>query len=145
VKLRTIGLCALLCSAACGSHKAPQRPGSYEGPELLKEKWGIEAVSLRPTFGGAMLDFRFKVIDGKKAQPLFDKKVKPYLFDRASGATLGMPEDTKLGSLRSGLRNPPTPGKLYYVLFANGHGSVRRGSRVDVMLGSCRLENMSVD
>lgn len=110
----------------------------------LAARWGIEAVSLRPTFGGSMLDFRFKVVDAKKARPLFDRKHKPYLVDRANGVALGVP-DNKLGALRASVRNPPVAGKQYYVMFANALGSVARGHDVTVVIGDCKLEHVVVE
>jgi len=141
---RRIALLAIVCASACGgqrSQSAPALPAHASTPEA----WGIAPVSLRPTFGGTMLDFRFKVVDAEKARPLFDRKVKPYLFDPKSGVALGMPDDTKLGALRAGLRNPPIVGKLYYVLFSNGYETVKRGSKVHVVIGDCKLENVRVD
>ena len=35
------------------------------------EKWGVQIVGLPTTSGGYMLDFRFRVLDAKKAAPLF--------------------------------------------------------------------------
>jgi hypothetical protein len=129
-----IAWCALICAAACAQRSAPS----------AEQTWGIRAVSLRPTFGGTMLDFRFKVVDAEKAKPIFDRKMKPYLYDPASRVALGISEDTKLGALRASMRNPPVAGKLYYVLFANGQGTVKRGSSVDIVLGSCRLNHVLV-
>jgi hypothetical protein len=105
------------------------------------EKWGIVPLSLRPTMGGALLDFRYQVVDAKKAAPLFDRKLKPYLV--VDGTRLSMPEDSQLGALRASLRNPPVAGKSYYVLF--GSGNVKRGSRVTVMFGPCQLDGVKVD
>ncbi len=131
-------LVALAGAVGCGNvgRRASMTPA---------DEWGIVPVALRPTFGGNLLDFRFKVVDAKKARPLFDRRIKPYLVDRASHEALGMPEDSKLGALRAGLRNPPIAGKLYFVLFANARGTVHRGSRVDVVLGDCKLENVRVE
>ncbi|MCU1276996.1 MAG: hypothetical protein JWM53_542 [bacterium] len=117
--------------------------GRVPAPSLTT--WGIEPVSLRATLGGTMLDFRFKVVDAGKARRLFDRKLKPYLFDPSSGVALGMPEDGKLGALRASLRNPPLAGKQYYVLFANGYGTVKRGRAVTVVIGDCKLEHVRVD
>jgi len=121
---------ALLC--ACG------RPASTGG------QWGIRAVSLRPTFGGSMLDFRFQVVDAAKAKKLFDRALKPYLFDPKSRVALGVP-DSKLGALRASVRNPPVAGKQYYVMFANALGSVTRGRDVTVVIGDCKLEHVIVE
>jgi hypothetical protein len=92
-----------------------------------------------------MLDFRFKVVDAEKARPLFDRKLKPYLFDAKSGVALGVSEADKLGALRSSMRNPPLAGKMYYVIFSNGYGTVRRGSRVNIVMGDCKLTDVKVD
>ena len=106
---------------------------------------GVEAVALRPSMGGAVLDFRYRVIDAKKALPIFDRKLKPYLLDATGTVALGVPEDQKQGSLRASTRNPPVAGKQYYVFFANAHGSVSRGERVSVVLGPCRIDGVTVD
>jgi hypothetical protein len=144
---RRVVLAALLSLAAC-SHKNSARraagTGAANAPTRSEESWGIRPVSLRPTFGGTMLDFRFKVVDAEKAKAVFDRKMKPYLVDPASGVALGMSEDPKLGALRASMRNPPIAGKLYYVLFANGQGTVRRGSRVKIVLGRCELDDVPV-
>jgi hypothetical protein len=105
------------------------------------DKWGIEPLSLRPTLGGSLLDFRYRVVDAKKAAPLFDRKLKPYLL--AGDIRLSVPEDEQLGTLRASLRNPPVAGKSYYVLFAKG--KLQRGSRVTVVFGPCKLDGVKVD
>jgi hypothetical protein len=137
-----LALVALACAVGCG--KSRNRP-RLSLPTASCTAAGVQPIVLRPTFGGAMLDFRLKVLDADKARPLFERRVKPYLVDRKSGEALGMPEDTKLGALRAGLRNPPIAGKLYFILFANGQGTVRRGSRVDVVLGDCSLRDLRVE
>jgi hypothetical protein len=137
--MRPVGwaLVALLVGAtACG------RAGRAQS--AAARQWGIEAVSLRPTLGDSMLDFRFKVVDVAKAKPLFDRKKKPYLFDPANGVALGVP-DSKLGALRASVRNPPVAGKQYYVMFANALGSVPRGHKVTVVIGDCKLEHVVVE
>lgn len=147
-----VTLCALSFASACTSAGDKPQESATTGASAPaaesrppEETWGIKAMSLRPTFGGTMLDFRYKVVDADKARPLFDRKIKPYLFDPSSGAALGTVEDTKLGALRASARNPPVAGKKYYALFSNGHGTVKRGSKVTVVLGDCKLENVVVD
>jgi hypothetical protein len=151
---RALGLlfAALLGVTGCGHRRSDPQESAVPGDAGVaavkvspEEGWGIKAVSLRPSFGGTMLDFRYKVVDAEKARPLFDRQIKPYLFDPASGATLGMPEDTKLGALRASPRNPPVLGKQYYVLFSNGAGTVKKGSKVTVVIGDCVLENIVVN
>jgi hypothetical protein len=85
------------------------------------------------------------VLDPEKARPLFDRKIKSYLFDPSSGVALGTPEDTTLGALRTSLRNPPVAGKQYFILFSDAYGTVKRGSRVTVVIGDCMLEDVVVE
>jgi hypothetical protein len=92
-----------------------------------------------------MVDFRYRVVDAQKALSLFDKKLKPYLVEPRTQVTLESPEASKLGPLRSSVRNPPVVGKQYFILFANGVGTVKRGSKVTLVLGDLKLENVVVD
>lgn len=107
--------------------------------------WGVTAVALHPTFGGHMLDFRYRVVDAAKAKPLFGDKVKTYLYDPATGAAVGLPGDTSIGQLRASVHNPPVTGKQYFVLFSNAYGQVKHGDRVTVVLGDCRFDDVQVE
>ncbi len=128
-----------------GASTTDAKPAANPQHQSTEEQWGIQPVALRPTMGGGMLDFRYRVVDAKKAAPLFDLAIKPYLFDPAVGAALGMRYDSKLGALRASVRNPPVNGKQYYVLFANGQGHVRKGDKVNVVIGDCTLKDIVVE
>jgi hypothetical protein len=122
---------------------APAAPAKGSAARDPTARWGITPVSVRPAAGGNLLYFRYRVVDAKRARPLFDKSVKPTLVDRQTGAIARMPEDTRLGALRSSPRTTPVNGKEYYVLFANRAG-VKAGGRVDVSLGDCTLRDLVV-
>jgi PAS domain S-box-containing protein len=111
-------------------------------PSPIEERWGIRIASLRRTAGGYMLDFRFRVVDPEKAKPLFDRAVKPYLVDQATGARMVVPSPPKAGPLRT--TNPPQAEKSYFVLFANPGGQVRPGGKVTVVIGDFRAEDLTV-
>jgi hypothetical protein len=106
---------------------------------------GIRPLSIHSAAAGYMLDFRYKVVDADKALPLFDRKLKPYVLDEASGVKLEMPEDTKLGALRASPRNPPVNGKDYYVLFSNRGRSIAKGSKLAVVMGNCTQRNLTLE
>lgn len=145
---RRITSCALLCAAAWISVAAGSTGSlepTLEAAASVQERWGIEPVSLRPSMGGSLLDFRYRVVDALKAGALFDRKIKPYLLDSSRGVALGMPEETNLGALRASPRNPPVAGKQYYILFSNDAGTVKTGSKVTVVIGDCKLENVIVE
>lgn len=111
----------------------------------IEKQWGIRPVSIRPASGGYLLYFRYQVLDAAKARALFDEKVKPVLVDRETGTSLAMPEDTKLGALRSSPRTRPEEGKQYFVLFRNATRSVKKGSRVDVVMSGCEMKDLVVE
>jgi len=110
--------------------------------EQLKEKWGIQVQSIKRAAGGYMVDFRYRVIDPKKALPLFNPRVKSLLLDQASGAQLGVPSLPKISPTRT--VKPPQTGKTYSVLFANPGKLVKPGNRVTVVIGDLRAENLTV-
>lgn len=111
--------------------------------DALREQWGIEISSLRMSAAGQMLDFRYKVIDAEKAAPLVKPEWKPYLLDEASGQRLPVPSMPKLGSLRQ-TAVKLRPGAIYYILFSNRAQVVNSGSKVTVVVGDCRIENLTV-
>ncbi|MBS2029520.1 MAG: hypothetical protein JST54_16580 [Deltaproteobacteria bacterium] len=113
-------------------------------PKQSFEKYGIEPVSVQLAASGYIVNFRYRVVDAKRAVQLFHDGIKPTLTDHDSGQTLAMPADTKLGGLRASPRSAPTVGKLYYVLFSNPTRAVRSGNHVDVSIGPCELKNLAV-
>lgn len=108
----------------------------------LEDEWGIRVVGLRLTAGGRMLDFRYRVIDAEKALPVFSRKEKPRLVESTTGTTLGVPTSTKIGPLRNS--DKPIEGRDFFILFGNAGGVVKRGSRVSVVVGDFKLEDLVV-
>ena len=62
----------------------------------IEERWGVKPLSIRLSAEGYMLDFRYRVLDPEKAMPLFDRKIKPYLVDEATGAMFAVPAPPKV-------------------------------------------------
>lgn len=108
----------------------------------VREKWGIEVTSLRMAVAGHMIDFRYRVLDSKKAATLFVRSNKPYLIDQASGKVLAVPNLGKVGPLRTS--DVPQQGRIYWMFFGNGAGLVQPGSKVTVVIGDFRMENLVV-
>jgi hypothetical protein len=135
-----------LAAGAGGNGPKPANASlSAAKSESPERTWGVRPVSIRTTAAGYMLYFRYKVVDAEKAKPLFDRRIKPVLFDHATGARLSMPEDSKLGALRATPRNPPVNGKEYYVLFSNPAGRLKKGSEVSVAIGDCKSGRLVVE
>ncbi|HEB68857.1 MAG TPA: hypothetical protein ENI88_04470 [Desulfobulbus sp.] len=108
----------------------------------MREKWGIEVTSLRMAVAGHMVDFRYRVLDPGKAETLFVRSNKPYLIDQASQKVLAVPNLGKVGPLRTS--NKPQQGRIYWMFFGNGGGLVHPGSKITVIIGDFRVENLVV-
>jgi hypothetical protein len=121
-----------------------EKPESQSQTTRVAEKLGIKPLGVLLTAAGTMLQFRYIVTGTEKSHPVFDRRNKTYLVDQASGAGFGMPSDTNLGSLRSSSRNPAA-GKEYFILFVNPGRVVKRGSKVSIVIGEHKIENLTVE
>jgi hypothetical protein len=108
-----------------------------------EEKWGLKIVAVRLTSAGSLLDFRYRVIDPEKVSPLLDRNAKPYLVDQASGVRLSVPNMPKVGSLRA--KGKPETDRVYFILFGNSRGLVKKGSKVTVVVGDFKAEDLVVE
>jgi len=124
------------------SAEAKQAATADEGMVRLEEKWGIKPLTIRLTGADHFLDFRFLVLDSEKAKPVLERGKKAYLMDQGSGKVFNVPV-TKLGPLR-GTTVKPKEGKQYIILFGNSDKSIHRGSRVSVIIGEFKAENLMV-
>ena len=105
-------------------------------------RWGISILSMRLNSGGYMLEFRYKILDATKAQPLFDRGTKPRLRDEVSGLTTAVPNPPTTGALRS--TNDAKAGRTYFMFFANPAKTVKVGSTVTVTIGEFVVSGIPV-
>ncbi len=131
-------LAGLLLLSGCVS-----APVSQSKNNALADRWGIEVASLHLSANGRMVDFRYRVLDPDKATLLGDRNVKPTLIDLATGAVLRVPSFPKTGSLRQTSTKLET-GKIYFMIFSNTGMTVKSGSRVTIVIGDFRAENLVV-
>ena len=136
-------LSIVICFAATAYPLDQQAPSTGDARPQWSEKWGIEPVSLRLTAAGQMLDFRYRVTDPGKAAPFFYSRNKPVLVDQASGKKLSVPVAPKVGSLRQKTVKPEV-SRVYFILFGNP-GVAKEGSKVTLIVGDIRLENLTVE
>jgi hypothetical protein len=134
------------------SHTAPPKPPSAQSSNndwhafqgaYIKRKWGVDVIGVRLVSSGSMLRFTYQVLDAAKAKPLNEKRYNPFLIDRATGAKLGVPEMEKVGKLRQA--SPPENGRNYWMVFGNPGGLVKRGNKVNVVIGEFKAENLVVE
>lgn len=109
----------------------------------LRRKWGVEILFVREASAGYMLEFRYKVVDPKKAAPLFVRATKPVLIDAETGARMEVPTPPTTGALRNS--NAPVEGKTYWMFFANPGKMIRQGKRVSIEIGEFRVDDLIVE
>lgn len=116
----------------------PSRQKTY-----MKRKWGVEVLWVRETAGGYMLEFRYKVLDAKKAAPLFERKSKPILTHEKTGSTVIVPTPGKVGALRNS--NTPKEGTVYWMFFANPGKFIKPGDLVSIQIGEYLQPHLVVE
>ena len=129
-------------AAKAGPPAAP--PGAIDATDAaLVRKWGIRIEGVRLTAAGHMLDFRYRVVDARKAKPLFERKTKPVLRDEASGVQTAVPVPPKTGPLRNS--NDPIAGRTYFMFFANPGRFIAPGNLVTVTIGAFSVSGIRVE
>jgi len=120
------------------------KPASHASVQRLEQAAGIQIKSLRLSAAGNLIDLRYKVTDPEKATTFFEeKRNQPYLIDLATGVRLSIPE-TKIGALRTSPKNM-VADKVNFMMFANPGAFLKRGSKVTVVIGVFKAENLIVE
>lgn len=139
---RKAGAAAPAKSAGPPSRSLPNRFAGRAGV-YYKTVWGIDSLIVKWAESGELIRFSWRVLDPAKARVLSDKKVEPSLIDPRAGVSLVIPTMEKIGQLRPS--QAPEAGKSYWMAFSNRGRLVKRGDRVDVVIGTFRAENLVVD
>src|SRR6266576_2879321 len=105
--------------------------------------WGVESLSVKAVESGEIIRFTYHVIDADKAKTLNDKKLEPALIDPEKGVKLVVPSLEKVGLLRQ--MSTPVEGKSYWMAFSNSGRVVKRGDRVNVVIGQFHADNLVVE
>ena len=105
--------------------------------------WGVGELRVKAAESGELIRFNYRVLDPEKAVALNDKKVEPELFDAQARVKLVVPQMEKVGKLRQS--STPKAGMTYWMAFSNPTMAVKRGHRVDVVIGSFRANNLVVE
>ena len=105
--------------------------------------WGVGELRVKVAESGELIRFNYRVLDPAKAIALNDKKAEPELLDAQAGVKLSVPQMEKVGKLRQ--ESTPKSGMTYWMAFSNPTLAVKRGHRVDVVIGSFRANNLVVE
>jgi len=134
-------------SGAAPAKGGPVRslPNRFAGRAGLYYKvvWGIDSLSVKWTESGEVIRFSWRVLDPQLAKVLNDKKAEPSLIDPQARVSLVVPVMEKIGQLRQ--TQPPEAGRSYWMAFSNKGRLVKRGDRVNVVVGPFRAEGLAVD
>lgn len=105
--------------------------------------WGVGELRVRTAESGELIRFNYRVLDPSKAAALNDKKMEPELYDAQAKVKLTVPQMEKVGKVRQ--ESTPHSGMTYWMAFSNPTLAVKRGHRVDVVIGSFRATNLVVE
>jgi hypothetical protein len=129
-------------SAAAPSRYKPDRFAGRAGA-YYKMVWGVDSLGVKTVESGEVIRFSYRVLDPDKAKTLNDEKAEPSLNDARAGVSLVVPSLEKVGKLRQ--VETPEEGKSYWMAFSNKGRLVKRGDRVDVVIGQFRANGLVVD
>lgn len=121
------------------------RPDRFAGRagRYYKLVWGVDSLTVRLTEAGEVVRFSYRVIDPDRAQALNDGNSDASLLDPRAGVQLSVPAMEKIGRLRQ--TTAPEAGKAYWMAFSNKGRPVKKGDRVDVVIGPFRAQGLVVD
>ena len=136
-------------NAAAASHASPVWRGaqanrlSQRAEMYFEGVWGVDELRVKVAESGELIRFNYRVVDAQKATALNDKKAEPELLDPQAGIKLSVPQMEKVGKLRQS--STPKAGMTYWMAFSNPTMAVKRGHRVDVVIGSFHATNLLVE
>ena len=130
------------CSTT-GSNLSVTKGAAAGEAASIEREWGVKVVAIRLTAKGAFVNFRYRVTDPEKALSLLDRNAKPYIIDEATGAKSAVPEAPNVGYLKG--RGTPKADREYFMFFGTLNGLIKKGSRVTVVVGNFRAENLVVE
>jgi hypothetical protein len=135
-------------SAAAGRTAAsasPYRPAPLAGRagHYYKLLWGIDELQVKWTESGEVVRFSWRVLDPRLAATLNAKELEPSLVDPQAGVSLVIPQLENIGMLRQ--TATPLAGHSYWMAFSNKGRMVRKGDRVNVVIGPFRADGLVVE
>jgi len=121
------------------------RPNRFAGRAGLyyRAVWGVDSLTVKLAESGEIIRFSWRVLDPDRAATLSNQKLEPSLIDPQAGVSLVVPTVENIGMLRQ--TEAPAAGKSYWIAFSNKGRRVKRGDRVDVVIGPFRAEGLGVD
>jgi len=107
---------------------------------------GVELMAIRLAASDFLIDFRYRVKDVAKAQPLLEQKVQPVLVNEATGDRYYVPKAPKVGALKQSAtaKQPAIVDRVYFMLFANPDRKLKAGEKVTLYAGESVVRDIVV-
>jgi hypothetical protein len=105
--------------------------------------YGVDSLGVKLTESGQIIRFSWRVLDPRLAKPLSEKEAQPALIDPKAGVSLVVPTLENIGMMRQA--STPEAGKSYWMAFSNKGRIVKKGDRVNVVIGQFRADGLAVD
>ena len=123
----------------------PYQPDRFAGRAgtYYRLMWGVDSLAVKWAESGEVIRFSYRVLDADHAKVLNDKKFEPSLIDPRAGVKLVVPSLENVGQLRQSI--PPENGKSYWMVFSNKGRFVKRGDRVNIVIGQFQANGLVVD
>jgi hypothetical protein len=132
-------------SAPVSSHPSPYHGNGQndKAREFYSAVWGIDRLRVSYTMSGNLIRFSFRVVQPKIAKALGEHDETPYLFAPRTSAMLQVPNMEQVGQLRQ--LHTDQVDKDYWMVFSNKGNLVRRGDRVNVIIGNFHANGLVVE
>lgn len=141
-----------LCAQSSGPAAKPAPPGSpvryLPGPPSRARayyslNWGVDSFAVKAVEAGELIRFSYRVVDPEKAKAVNDKTIEAYLIAPDAHVQLVVPSLEKVGQLRQS--STPEAGRSYWMAFSNPGRPVKRGDRVNVVIGHFHADGLIVE
>lgn len=116
----------------------PKRAHEYY--ELI---WGVDSIRVKAAESGELIRFTYRVIDPDKAKALNNKETEALLNSPERHVQLVIPSLEKVGKLRQ--TGSPEADTSYWMAFSNPRRQIKRGDRVNVVIGRFHADNLVVE
>ena len=131
-------------AAVLADDPKPAAPAPTTAESVLQETWGIQPIGLHLTVGGSLLDFRYRVVDPAKAALLLKQQQDTtFLLDPANGQKVSLSNASRSGSLHRAA-GELLRGHSYFMHFPNPGRQFQAGSKLTLVMGSFKAENLTV-
>ena len=117
-------------------NQMPARAAAYYGGT-----WGVDSFSVKTVESGELVKFSYRVVDADKAKVINDKKQEAFL--ESGHVRLVIPSLEKVGQLRQS--STPVQGMSYWMAFSNPGRPVKKGDRVNIVIGQFHANGLLVE